>query len=149
MPNIRLASEADALPISELCQNTIRTTNSRDYPPNSIELTCLQFTEAKVREKMLVRNVYCAEVGGTFAGTVSFGDGKLHSLFIAPTLQGRRLGRLLVEHVEALARVRGLTELHVHSSITAQAFYVKLGYMTLKYEERKDGSTYFMWKELR
>jgi GNAT superfamily N-acetyltransferase len=146
---IRAATLDDALAISELCVRTIRAINARDYPPDVIEQTCANFSTERVRRKMLERQVYCAESDAMLFGTVAFGGGKLHSLFVAPEVQRCGVGRELARHVEMIGIDLGLDELQVHSSITAHEFYLMLGYSTLGFEERADGSTFLMVKRLR
>jgi putative acetyltransferase len=132
----------------------VRITNAADYNAVTINLICLNFTAAKVIEKMGERNVFAAELGIDLAGTISLGIStppkltKLHSLFVDPAVQGRGIGKLLVDHLETHAILQGIGELWLSSSIGAKAFYERLGYRLERFEERQDGSTYLMRKSL-
>jgi predicted N-acetyltransferase YhbS len=117
-------------------------------------LTCANFTTDKVLQKMAVRDVFVAVRDRLIVGTVSFGRSrnqdrpKLLSLFVAPLHQGKRVGAGLVDHLERHAVAKGVTTLWVSSSIPARTFYGRLGYRQHEFEERDDGSTFLMSKEL-
>lgn len=145
---IRPAILPDAPALSVLIQNTVRITNAPDYDAPTIELICANFTVVKVIEKMGERDVFAAEWEQSLAGTVSLGKGKLHSLFVDPSFQGRGIGKVLVHHLETHAVEVGLSVLRLSSSISAKPFYEKLGYRLISFEERPDGSTYSMSKRL-
>ena len=145
---IRKAVATDAPALSVLIQRSIRTTNSRDYNPATIELICSSFTLEKVIEKMAERNVFAATCGNAIVGTISLGDGNLHSLFVEPGFQRQGIGASLVRHLERHAANAGLPVLRLSSSITARSFYERLGYVLHAFEERSHGSTYLMSKTL-
>jgi predicted GNAT family N-acyltransferase len=54
--------------------------------------------------------------------------GRLFQMAIAPQLQGRGLGRALVQSLEAELQRRGLCEVHLHARAPVAAFYERLGY---------------------
>ncbi|MEA2952114.1 MAG: hypothetical protein QOJ96_1634 [Alphaproteobacteria bacterium] len=145
---IRAATTADAPTISALIQRTIRITNSHDYGREIVDLICTNFTVEKVVQKMAERDVFVCFQDDVLAGTISLGDDKLHSLFVEPCLQRRGVGTLLVEYLEKHAIRRGFSLLRLSSSITARPFYESLGYQLIRFEERKDGSTFLMSKTL-
>jgi putative acetyltransferase len=145
---IRTATTDDATALSALIQNAVRTSNARDYPQAIIELICENFTQDMVIEKMAQRDVFVAVRDHVIVGTISLGDGKLHSMFVEPRLQGEGIGRCLVKHLERHAVSRGLSVLRLSSSITAKLFYEKLGYELVQFEERPNGSTFLMRKSL-
>jgi GNAT superfamily N-acetyltransferase len=55
-------------------------------------------------------------------------SGKLRQMAVAPELQGKGLGRVLMDGVERVALERGITHLELHARETAVPFYQKLGY---------------------
>jgi len=145
---IRTATTTDAPELSALIQRAVRVTNSPDYAPAIIELICSNFTSEKVIEKMAERDMFAATYDNTIVGTISLGQGKLHSLFVEPRLQRQGIGAGLVRHLEKHAAAAGLAVLWLSSSITARPFYEGFGYLLHKFEERRDGSTYLMSKNL-
>jgi putative acetyltransferase len=147
---IRKATAADAPALCALVQRSIRT-NSSAYPPEIIDMMCANFTPDKFLERMTERDVFAAIQDDTFAGTVSFSlpRSKLYSLFIEPRVQRGGTGQRLVQHIEQHAKALGCTFLQLSASIPAQPFYERLGYETVKFEERvDDGSTWLMRKPL-
>ncbi len=71
-----------------------------------------------------------AERQGRFLGMAQLDPaaGRLRALFVAPALQGRGLGRILLNAVERLARARGLRALAGAMSMNAIAFYRRAGF---------------------
>jgi N-acetylglutamate synthase-like GNAT family acetyltransferase len=145
---IRAATTSDATAICALVQDVVRTSNSRDYTQATIELICANFTRDKIIDKMAQRDVFVAVSEHGIVGTVSLGNGKLHSMFVESRRQGEGIGRCLVKHLERHAVRSGLPALRLSSSITAKPFYGKQGYELVQFEERPDGSTYLLRKSL-
>jgi putative acetyltransferase len=145
---IRPATLKDASIVSALIQQTVRQSNSPDYEPAVVELICANFKLEKVIEKMAERDVFVAIFEDKIVGTISLGGNKLHSLFVEPQLQKSGIGALLVAHLEIHATCKGIPTLRVSSSITARDFYQRLGYSQLGFENRPNGSTFAMSKEL-
>ncbi|UVM19956.1 GNAT family N-acetyltransferase [Pseudomonas wadenswilerensis] len=56
----------------------------------------------------------------------------VRSVFVVPGLQGTGVGRALMQAIEDLARQTGQALLRVPSSITAEAFYARLGYAKVR-----------------
>jgi putative acetyltransferase len=145
---IRPAIIPDAEVISILIVKTIRETNANDYDEAAIELICAQFTTSKVIEKLSSRAMFIAEANKKIVGTISLGRDKLHSLFVLPECQYKGVGTMLVHYVEQVAVVEGRSLIELSSSVTARAFYRKLGYIELRFEPHANGSTYRMQKFL-
>ncbi len=98
---------------------------------------------------MAERDVFVAKLDGQIVGTVSLGGGKLHSMFVEPSHQGKGIGIKLVEHLEAHAANVRLVTLWLSSSVTARPFYEKLNYQLHEREERSFGSTFAMSKVIK
>ena len=148
---IRRAEPAEASIIGPLVQRAIRARNAADYDPAIIEMMCANFASDKFLERMAERDVFAAVKDGNIVGTVSFSPprAKLYSLFIEPSVQRAGVGRRLVHHIEQHAKGLGCTDLQLSAAITARPFYERLGYDTVKFEERiNDGSTWLMRKRL-
>jgi N-acetylglutamate synthase-like GNAT family acetyltransferase len=146
---IRPATDADAEAISALIRRTVQVSNAADYDAATIAAICKNFTPALVLEKMATRDVFVAHTpDGDLCGTISLGNGKLHSLFVDPDRQRNGIGRRLVAYLEQHARRSGLRELQLSSSLTARPFYAQLGYQDIHFEPRADGSTWLMMKAL-
>lgn len=62
---------------------------------------------------------------------------KMRQVAVAPELQGRGVGKLLVEASEARAKSAGYRRMSMHARETAVPFYLRLGYATVgeRFEE--------------
>jgi GNAT superfamily N-acetyltransferase len=145
---IRPATPADVPALSDLIQRTVRESNAGDYPAEVVELISANYAAHKVAQRLAERDIFVCFEGQRMVGTIGLGDGKLRSLFVERALQGKGVGAQLVAHLEAHARMAGAAELQLSSSITARAFYERLGYRLIRFDERADGSTFLMSKML-
>jgi putative acetyltransferase len=146
---IRRAEPAEATIIGPLVQRSIRATNAADYDAAIIESMCANFAPDKFLERMAARDVFAAIQDGEIIGTVSLPRSKLYSLFIEPHVQRGGVGKRLVHYIEQHAKSLGCTDLQLSAAITAKPFYDRLGYATIRFEERiNDGSTWLMRKTL-
>lgn len=56
---------------------------------------------------------------------------KMRQVAVAPDLQGKGIGALLVKESEALARSMGFKKITLHARETAMAFYLRLDYQVI------------------
>ncbi|MDO8614107.1 MAG: GNAT family N-acetyltransferase [Dehalococcoidia bacterium] len=101
-----------------------------------------------------LRTIFVAELGGRFAGSVSFDERPelprllhLFALAVAPALHNRGIGSALIAHVEEEARRRGLDGVCLgvaDGNAPARRLYERLGY-------RREGDSYvsrWLWRGL-
>jgi GNAT superfamily N-acetyltransferase len=144
---IRPATGEDVEALSKLIVRTVRISNTPDYEAAAIEELLGYCTPQAVGERMQGRDVFVAVETGRIVGTVSYGDGRLRQMYVAPGRQKAGVGRRLVEHLEAHARALGLDELKLASSFTARGFYERMGYRTIRYQPQ-GVPTWLMGKRL-
>jgi GNAT superfamily N-acetyltransferase len=80
--------------------------------------------------------VHIAEADGAALGFYSLvlgGTPELDLLFVADAAQGRGLGRLLIDHMRALAASRGVAAVKIISHPPAADFYRRLGAIDVGY----------------
>ena len=53
---------------------------------------------------------------------------KMRQVVVANDLQGKGIGKIMVEYSETFARLRGYNQMVLHARINAVPFYLKLGY---------------------
>ncbi|MEO1016754.1 MAG: GNAT family N-acetyltransferase [Pseudomonadota bacterium] len=146
--HIRLAVQSDAESISALIIVTLRETNATDYSPEIIDRLVDNFTPENVVAHLASREVLVAVQGDIIIGTASLEQSRARTVFVHPSMQGKGVGALLMEEIEALALGAGLKILHVNSSISAQGFYQRLGYSKVRDEYFEDERTIVMSKSI-
>ena len=125
----------------------------------SIVLACLpqldgmneaarRFLEAKMvperlHHELASMEAFVYEEDGTVLGLAALDGMEAKRLYVAPDAQGRGIGRKLYQHVEDLARSRGLTVLTGDASPAAAAFYQGLGFVAEGNSETLRGEAHF------
>ena len=142
------ASVEDAAEISALTRHVICTVNSKDYSTEEVELACDLFSLEYFSTRMTSRIFYKVTLDNEIIGQASFGDGKIHSLFVHPQFQGRGIGSKLLAKLELAAIEKKTTDIFLSSSITAKGFYEKFGYLLVRSESSPFGTTFLMEKQL-
>ena len=130
--DIRPAQAGDAADISRVIIRALRETNAKDYTPDIIARFELSFSSAAVERLIDQRDVFVAEMDNRVVGTASLDGHALRTMFVLPDVQGRGIGRLLVQRIERVARERQLAILTVPATVTAEAFYARLGFTAVR-----------------
>ncbi|QPF82994.1 GNAT family N-acetyltransferase [Bradyrhizobium genosp. L] len=145
---IRPALDDDADAISAVILRALRETNAQDYTAEIIERVERSFSPSAVRELIGRRTVFIAEIDGRVVGTASLDGDVVRSVFVAPDVQARGVGKLLMDKVESTARERNISKLAVPSSVTAEAFYARLGFQAVRDSYHGDERTILMERVL-
>ena len=132
---VRRFVEADAAEVSALITKTLRTTNSKDYSSEYIENDVAQFTPEKVVERASWTHFYVFCDGERIVGCGAIGpywgsetESSLFNIFVLPEYQGKGIGRKIIETLEADEYALRAKRIEIPASITACAFYRKMGY---------------------
>ncbi|MFT4182430.1 MAG: GNAT family N-acetyltransferase [Rhizobium sp.] len=143
---IRPVSPEDAHDALEVHHSAVRITAAHDYPIEVLE----HWAPLPITEKAVARfNAnpegelrFVADFEGTIVGFAAIVVRKqeLRACYVAPSAVRQGVGSLLIKQLEDAAREVGLKELHLHSSVTAHAFYAAMGYETLERGEHILGS---------
>jgi N-acetylglutamate synthase-like GNAT family acetyltransferase len=141
---IRPALDDDADDISAVILRALRETNAKDYTDEIIERVERSFSPVVVRALIGKRTVFVATLGGRVVGTASLDGSVVRTVFVAPDAQARGIGKLLMAEIERTARERNISSLTVPSSVTAEAFYARLGFKTVRDSYHGDERTIIM-----
>jgi N-acetylglutamate synthase-like GNAT family acetyltransferase len=141
---IRPALEDDADDISGVILRALRETNAKDYTDEIIARVERSFSPNAVRELIGNRTVLVAALGSRVVGTASLDGSVVRTVFVAPDVQGRGVGKLLMAEIERTARERSIATLTVPSSVTAETFYAKLGFNAVRDSYHGDERTIIM-----
>ena len=129
---VRLAQAADAEGISQVILAALHSSNAQDYPADVIARVASNFTPEAVLALLARRVVLVAVQDEVIVATAALEANVVRSVFVNPSLQGQGIGRLLMIEIELRAREAGVTVLSVPSSLTAEPFYTKLGFHTVR-----------------
>ncbi len=129
---VRLAQPTDAEGISQVILAALHSSNARDYPADVIARVASNFTPDAVLQLLTRRTVLVALQDQWIVATAALDANVVRSVFVNPALQGQGIGRLLMLEIERLAREAGVSVLSVPSSLTAEPFYTKLGFQTVR-----------------
>jgi GNAT superfamily N-acetyltransferase len=145
---IRHALENDADEISAVILRALRETNAKDYTDEIIRRIERSFTPRAVLRLMSQRTVIVATIGSHVVGTASLDGSTIRTMFVAPDLQSRGIGKSLMAEIERIARERNIPMLAVPSSVTAEAFYARLGFRAVRDSYYGDERTIIMERSL-
>ena len=129
---IRPAREDDADEISAVILRALRETNAKDYAREIIERIEHSFSPSAVLLLIGKRIVFVATIDDRVVGTASLDGSVVRTVFVSPEVQARGIGKLLMAEVERTARERNIPSLAVPSSLSAETFYVQLGFRAVR-----------------
>ena len=133
--HIRHFEERDAREVSALVARTLRATNIRDYDSAFIEKEVRALTPEFFIERSKWTHCYLACVGERIVGCGAIGaywgkedESSLFTIFVLPEYQGRGIGRRIVKTLEQDEYFLRARRVEIPASVTACAFYRKMGY---------------------
>jgi GNAT superfamily N-acetyltransferase len=154
---IELFQDCQAEAVSNLIRRNLLEVNSQDYAEDAINSLVAYFSPATLLKNSRSQTIFVATQDGEVVGTASldnFGTARRPdyyavAVFVLPELQRQGIGLRLMEAVEFKARELGAKKVTLRASITAKAFYQKLGYRFRDGCEKLDEHrTYIMEKEV-
>lgn len=138
----------DAVQISQVILTTLRESNAQDYSPSIIAQVAQSFSPEAVAALLGQRQVFVAVRNGQVAGTASLDGQVVRTVFVRPNLHGQGIGRQLMAAVERVARDQGIAALLVPSSVTAERFYLQLGFQVVREAFHGEERTIVMQRSL-
>lgn len=132
---LRRFQPGDEFAVSDLICTTLKISNGKDYPPAFIEESIRDHSPALIAARAKEGHFYVAVDGEKIIGcggiTGYWGsteESYLTSIFVLPEEQGKGVGSLIVNRLEADDYFRRAWRTEVGSSLTAVRFYRKMGY---------------------
>jgi len=129
---IRDVTESDFDEVTRLIHTTIDTCYPAAYCPEAVAHFREHHAPDRIRRRAREGRIVVLELEGRLAGTGSIVDEHVEAVFIDPELQGRGLGKAIMDHLEAIGRDNGFNEFTLEASTPARAFYESLGYAVLE-----------------
>lgn len=141
---IRPALSDDAADISAVILRALRETNAKHYTDEIIARVERSFSPDAVLALIAKRTVVVATIGSRVVATASLDGSVVRTVFVAPDVQARGIGKLLMAEIEHIARARNISALTVPSSVTAETFYARLGFEAVRDSYHDDERTIIM-----
>jgi len=148
---LRLAirqSTTSAVRISTIIVQALRETNARGCSAAIIDCAAANFSPSDIVARVADRLVLVATIDEKIVGTASLHQSTVRIVFVRPDRQKRGIGSALMREIERSAGTRSVAELTAPSSVTAEAFYRRLGFIPLRDEFHGEGRTIIMTKQL-
>jgi GNAT superfamily N-acetyltransferase len=135
--NIRKFKKTDAVEVSKLIIRNLLEINSQDYPLKSMESLAHHYEPEKIYNLAINRKLFVALNNETIIGTASlanFGTDEKPSyfasnVFVLPERHHQGIGKKLMQKIERTALANSCTKLSVPSGLTAEGFYLRMGYV--------------------
>ncbi|MSS45353.1 GNAT family N-acetyltransferase [Cutibacterium sp. WCA-380-WT-3A] len=120
--------------IAHLFTRSVTHTAPTFYDPIQVQawLSCAPITSDQWRNRLRGQVLFLARQGhGHVAGFASLAhDGEIDMLFVDPNSQRKGVATLLLTHVIATAKRRGLSRLTTFASVAAHEFFTRRGFTT-------------------
>ena len=154
--HIRSAGPKDIDTIISLARQIWPATYQEILPPDQLRyMMDVQYSPAALRKQMIEQGHAFAIIEDDIGalGFASFsavsdkpGVYKLYKIYVLPGLQGKGLGKLLLDHILGQITPKGghLLQLNVSRHTKARFFYEKLGFQVIREEDVDFGNNFFM-----
>jgi predicted N-acetyltransferase YhbS len=135
---IRTFEKKDTIAVADLAKKTFAACNAGDYYDYSgVEKTLSSFDAAQHSEQALFDAFNSTDVffvyeeNGNIIGMVRGRKNRIHSMFVGIAHQNKGIGKSLIKKFEQSVIAQGSTYIEIHASLTAAAFYERMGYEKL------------------
>lgn len=137
--SIRRARDTDRDAIWRVHTDSIRALCAGWYGAAEIETWIGRLTPDVYRGAILHRVVLVAEQDGEMIGfgQLDLDRAEIEAVYVGPGTARHGIGSRLLRALEDVARIRGLTRLHLCASLNAQAFYAARGYRPVQKEQHR------------
>lgn len=133
--DIRRFQIEDAEETAKIIAETLRISNSKDYPKEYIEFNMASHSANELIKASNERHMYVACDGERIIGTGgiagywgSLTESILLTIFVLPEYQGKGVGRKIIETLEEDEYFLRASRIEIPASLTAVDFYRKMGY---------------------
>ena len=143
---VRRFKESDAAAVAELIKETLRISNTRDYPADIMEELMKRHTPEYVLQRASWTHFYVAEEENHLIGCGAIGpywdkedESSLFSFFVRPDQQRKGIGAAIMQALENDEYALRAKRIEIPASITGLPFYQKMGYQFKDGNDQPDG----------
>ncbi|MEN8259888.1 MAG: GNAT family N-acetyltransferase [Pseudomonadota bacterium] len=131
---VRKARIGDASAVGRLYYGTVRTINARDHTDKQIEAWApWVYPNGYWINRFKRYCIFVAELAGEIVGFAELNEtGGIDCFYVHHLYQGRGVGARLMKRVEQQARKNHNARLHADVSVTAKAFFGKMGFRVVR-----------------
>ena len=137
---IRKFRNSDAVELARLHRSTIRNVNSQDYPKKQIDVWSGRVSVKRFRKSAHENVRFVAIDDEKIIGFADYKKDDLMGLYIHKNYTRKGVGKKLLQRLEKDAYQNGLRTMKCISTITANKFYEKNRYCTIKKTKHQMGN---------
>ncbi len=134
MPKIRRFKNGDETALWQLKYDTIRKVNIKDYSEQQVQAWAPEICNQKQWDKRIQdMNPFVVEIDGSIVGYADVQkDGYIDHFFCHIGYQGQGIGKALMKALFEEAKLKNISRLYSHVSITAKPFFEHFGFVVVK-----------------
>ncbi|MCG8569639.1 MAG: GNAT family N-acetyltransferase [Spirochaetes bacterium] len=130
--NFRPYETSDSSEIVELIKKNLLEINSKDYDTEVIKKLYKYFTPNRILQMSYKRELYVAVIDNKIVGTISLEKDTIFNVFVLIEYHRKGIGRILVNHIEEIAKKKEVQKIKITTSKTGYKFFKALGYRRLR-----------------
>jgi GNAT superfamily N-acetyltransferase len=126
---LRTFRASDIAAVQGLIHRTIDVCYTEVYPPQAVTFFKRFHSLEAIRERALAGAVVVVEGESGLVATGARAGSEISGVFVAPEMQGRGIGALVMDELEADALAAGEPMVHLDVSLPSRGFYEGRGYV--------------------
>jgi N-acetylglutamate synthase-like GNAT family acetyltransferase len=135
----RFANE-DADDVSQLIIDNLSSVNIHDYGEEAIRQLIPFYSPRWLTQFAQNGEMYVAEIHSRIVGTATLEQDRIRNVFVRTDCHRQGIGRILMQHIEGIARQKDKSRLFLHAGVSAAGFYQNLGFFQVDVMEENIGT---------
>lgn len=136
---IRRFANEDADDVSQLIIDNLSSVNIHDYGEEAVRQLIPFYSPRWLTQFAQNGEMYVAEIHSRIVGTATLEQDRIRNMFVLADYHRQGIGRILMQHIEGIARQKGKSRLFLHAGISAVGFYQNLGFFQVDVMEENIG----------
>jgi len=131
-PTLRQFRGTDLFAVKSLVHRTIAICYPGHYCMEAVRFFGNYHSNEDILRDALDGCTLVFDKAGRIVATGTLAGDEIKRVFVAPALQGRGFGRLIMQHLEEQAVTLGIDTVRLDASLPAKSFYDRLGYLKVE-----------------